>query len=145
MALPIAGNRASPKTLRPMTEFKFYNPQTHIPPARLREKLDAARMYVALTREGMDLAFPSQKRIDLEALMVLTCVFIGDAEGRPTTPTKLASHAGLPRASVYRQLEALIRLKKVVRVGPNYRLAPGAAAIDEDGKIGRILRNLPRR
>jgi hypothetical protein len=121
-----------------MTELKF--PQTHIPPTQLREKLEVARMYVALTREMLDMAFPASERTDLEALLVLVCVFIGDAEGRSTTATKLASHSGLSRPAVYRRLARLKKLKKVVRVGDTYHLAPGAVVSDEKGRIAKILR-----
>lgn len=127
------------------TELKFHNPQTHVTAAKLREKLEFARLYVALTREGLEMAFPRRARVDLETLIVWLCVFIGDAEGRSTTPTKIASHSGLARASVYRHLETLIRFGKVVRIGSNYRLATGAAVIDTEGKILKILRNFTRK
>lgn len=124
-----------------MTELKLYHPQLHVPAERIREKLDMARMYVALTREMLEMAFPKRNRVDLETLLVLLCVFIGDAEGRSTTATKLASHSGLPRSTVYRRLELLLKLKKVVRVARNYRLAEGAVTADEQGRLSRILDN----
>ncbi|RZN19490.1 hypothetical protein [Bradyrhizobium sp. Leo121] len=122
-----------------MTELKLYYPQSHIPPGRLREKLDVSRMYVALTREMLDMAFPDRRDVDLETLVVLLCVFIGDAEGRITTAAKLAAHSGQPRPSVDRRLKLLLKLKKVERVGRNYRLAQGAATPDERGRLARIL------
>ena len=121
-----------------MTELKF--PQSHVTSAQLSEKLDVARMYVALTREMLDMAFPASERTDLEALLVLICVFIGDAEGRSTTATKVASHSGLSRPAVYRRLEYLKKAKKIVRVGSTYHIAPGAMVNDEQGRIAKILR-----
>lgn len=121
-----------------MSEFKF--PQSHISPAQMREKLDVARMYVALTREMLDMAFPASTRSDLEALLVLICIFIGDAEGRSTTATKVASHSGLSRTAVYRRLELLLKLKKIVRTGATYHIAPGAIVADDQGRIAKIFR-----
>lgn len=120
-----------------MSELKF--PQTHVSPAELRERLEVARMYVALTRELLGLAFPNATRADMEALLVLICVFIGDAEDRSTTATKVASHSGLSRQAVYRRLERLRKLKKIVRIGSNYHIAPGSVAADEHGRIAKIL------
>ena len=121
-----------------MSELKF--PQTHVSPALLREKLDVARMYVALTRELLEMAFPAHDRGDVETLLVLICVFIGDAEGRSTTATKISSHSGLSRTAVYRRLELLQKLKKIVRVGGTYHLAPGSIAPDPNGRIAKIIR-----
>ena len=121
-----------------MTELKLHQPQPHISPARLREKLDVARMYLALTREFLEKAFPGGKG-DMEALLVLICIFIGDAEGRSTTATKLASHSGLSRTAVYRRLEFLVRIKKIIRIGDSYHLATGALVADEQGKVSKII------
>ena len=115
---------------------KLYNPQPHVPPGVMREKLDLAEMYVALTRAMMDMSVPNS---DLETMLVLLIVFIGDAEGRTTTATKIAAHSRIPRSNVYRRLNELINLKKIVRVGRNYRLAEGAATVDEHKRLMRIL------
>ena len=128
-----------------MSPLKFYHPQSHVPPERLRERLKLARLYVLLTQTFYEMAFPKRARnfgANTELLLVFICVFIGDAEGRPTTVTKLASHAGLPRATVYRRLEQLCALKKIVKVKRSYHLAPGAASPDDRGRFSRILESL---
>jgi len=121
-----------------MTDLKLNQPQPHISPAHLKKKLNVARIYLALTREFLERAFPSGKE-DLEALLVLICIFIGDAEGRSTTATKLASHSGLSRTAVYRRLEFLVRIKKIIRIGDSYHLATGALVADEQGKVSKII------
>jgi hypothetical protein len=124
-----------------MPVLKLRYAQPHLSAERLRERLKLARIYVQMTRTFSELAFPKRKNYgsDLETLLVFTCVFIADAEGRPTTVTKIAANAGMPRATVYRRLEHLCKLKKVVQVGRSYYLAPGAASPDEHGKLTKIL------
>lgn len=127
-----------------MSQLKLRYPQPQVPPGRLREKLNLSRMYVSLTRELYEMAFPKRSRgfgSDVETLLVLLCVFIGEADGRPTTPTKLALHSGLSRPTVYRRLDQLMQLKKVVRIGHSYHIAEGAAAFDKNGRLAKILDN----
>jgi hypothetical protein len=109
---------------------------------QIRERLKIVRLYLALTRAISELAFPQAANsfgAEIETLLVMLCVFIGDAEGRPMTASKIAIQAGLPRASVYRRLERLTRLKKVVRVGRNYHYAENALTPDENGRLRKIL------
>jgi hypothetical protein len=125
-----------------MPSLKLHYDQPQIPAERLRERLKLARLYVQMTRTFSELAFPRRVKnygSDLETLLVYICVFIADAEGRPTTVTKIAAHAGMPRQTIYRRLEHLCKLKKVVQVGRSYYLAPGAASPDEHGKLTKIL------
>lgn len=125
-----------------MSGLKFYHPQSHIPAEQLRERLRLARLYVDLTHTYYDLFFSKRGKTlgaDFETLLVLVCVFIGDAEGRPTSVTKIASHARLPRQTVYRRLDQLCKIKKIVRVKHSYHLAPGAVAADDQGRIAKIL------
>lgn len=122
--------------------LKLRHPQTHVPLERMRERLKLAQIYVLLTRMFSEMAFPQRAKnygSDLEMLLVLVCVFIGDSEGRPTTVTKIASHAGMPRATVYRRLEQLCKLKKIVRLKRSYFIAPGAASPDDHGRLTKIL------
>lgn len=121
-----------------MPQLKFQ--QSHVTSAQLQERLEVARMYVALTREMLEIAFPGNSRADLETLLVLICVFIGDAEGRSTTATKVASHSGLSRTAVYRRLDLLQKLKKIVRTGDTYHIAAGALSADANGRLARIFR-----
>lgn len=107
----------------------------------MAERLNIVRLYVSLTRASYELAFPQRKPFgaDLDTLIVLMGVFLGDAEGRPTTVTKIASYCGLPRATVYRRLEVLIKLKKVERAGHRYYFAEGAVTPDKHRKLERII------
>lgn len=127
-----------------MTNLKFHYPQTHTPADKLKERLKLARLYVALTHAYFDLFYPRRSKkfsADLETLLVQVCIFIADAEGRPTSVTKIASHARLSRATVYRRLEQLCEFGTIVKKGRSYYFAENAVAGDETGKIDRILRN----
>jgi hypothetical protein len=93
-----------------------------------------------------ELSFPEDRAgfgSNLELLLVFIGVFIGDAEGRPTSATKIANHCGLSRSTVYRRLEELIAKKKVVREGRSYFIAPGAAPIDAENLLPRVLEKFP--
>jgi hypothetical protein len=125
-------------------DLKLYNPQPKVAsPVELRKRLAIAKMYLALTHEMRSRLFNAKRHnirgTDLETLLVLIAVFIGEAEQRPTTPTKIASHSGIPRGTVYRRLNDLIKLKKVVKVGHNYHLAQDALTADKKGRLMRIL------
>src|SRR5262245_54782625 len=108
------------------------------PAEQIRERLKIARLYVAMTRTLHEVTFPQSGNgygAELESLLVALCVFIGDAEGRPMSASKIALHAGLPRASVYRRLERLTKLKKIVRVGRSYHCSESAVASDDYGRL----------
>jgi hypothetical protein len=127
----------------PMASLRMRFSQ-RVPPEQLRQRLKVARMYVNLTRTMHQLAFPKSKKgfgAELETMLVLMCVFIGDAEGRPMSASKIASFAGLPRATVYRRLEHLIRQKKIVRVGNAYHYAKDAVSPDPRGQLHRLIDN----
>lgn len=128
-----------------MPDLKLRYPQTHVSPAALRQKLKLSRIYVDLTRELMAMAFNGKAAADTETLLVLLCVFVGDAEGRSNTAAKIAAHSGLTRQTIYRRLELLTKLGKVVKIGRNYYLAQGAAVGDEKGRLSRILNNYWRK
>lgn len=116
--------------------------QSRFSTEQICERLKMARLYLALTRAISELVFPqtaSSFGAEIETLLVMLCVFIGDAEGQPMNASKIATQAGLPRASVYRRLERLTRLKKVVRVGRNYHCAENALTPDENGRLRKIL------
>jgi IclR helix-turn-helix domain len=116
--------------------------QSRVTAEQIRERLKVVRLYLALTRTIHELAFPKTADsfgAEIETLLVTVCVFIGDAEGRPMTASKIAIQAGLPRASVYRRLERLTKLKKIVRVGRTYHFAENALTPDENGRLRKIL------
>jgi hypothetical protein len=123
--------------------LRFHNQQPHISEGKLRERVKLAHLYVNLTRAMYEVTLlkkAEKSGCDLEALLVLLCIYVGDVEQRPTSATKVASHAGLSRGTVYRRLGLLIKLKKVMRNGRNYHIAPGAAADYEPNRhISKIL------
>jgi hypothetical protein len=122
--------------------LKLFYPQAEVSTEILSERLKLAKLYVDLTRVMMDRVFPDQKHApDLELLLVLVCVFIGDAEGRVTTPTKLSSHSGLPRTNVYRRLKQLEKMQRIVKVGKTYHVAKDTIKPDRQGLLRKILLN----
>jgi CRP-like cAMP-binding protein len=127
-------------------DLKFRNQQSRLSSAELRERLKFARMYLAITHEIRRRIFDNCKRgnisgVEMEAILVLVAVFIGDADGRPTNASKIAAYSGLPRSTVYRRLEQLVRLGKVDRVGRRYYLARDAVTSDSNGRLSRIFRD----
>lgn len=99
------------------------------------------QLYVELTHTMHSMAFPQNDGVqgNLEALLVLVCVFVSDAEGRPASVSKIAAHAMMPRATVYRKLDYLMKIGKIVKVGRSYCYAPNAITPDIHGKLGTIL------
>jgi hypothetical protein len=131
---------------RDMPKMKLRHAQTHVPVETMEERLELGRWYLLLTRTMHELSFPEDRAgwgSNLELLLVFIGVFIGDAEGRPTTATKIANYCGLSRSTVYRQLNDLIAKKKVVREGRGYFIAPGAAPVDAEGLLPKVLEKFP--
>lgn len=128
------------------TKLKLRHAQTHVATDVIQERLDLCRWYLSLTRTMHELTFPLDKAgfgSSMELMLVFIGVFIGDAEGRPTTATKIAVHCGMARASVYRRLKQLMAMGKVTRERRNYYIAPGAAPIDERGLLPTVLDKFP--
>jgi len=126
--------------------LKLRHDQSHVPDETLQQRLELCRWYLALTRTIHELTFPQDEGgfgSNLELMLVLMGVFIGDAEGRPTTATKIAVHCGLSRQTVYRRLEELIALGKVTRERRSYFVAPGAAPLDPQNLLPAILDKFP--
>lgn len=129
-----------------MKKLKLRHEQSHVPTETIQERLELCRWYLALTRTMHEMTFPQTEGgygSNMELMLVLMGVFIGDAEGRPTTATKIANHCGLSRSTVYRQLDRLMAMKKVTREGRNYFVAPGAAAVDAQNALPAILNRFP--
>jgi hypothetical protein len=128
-----------------MPDLKFRNRQTRVSLDQLRERVRLIACYVDLTRAFCDLVFTGRDPKSgprLETILVLACVTVSEAEGRSTSVTKLASYSGLPRQTVYRRLEELIDLGKVVRSKKSYCLAENAVSPDRRGQLARILDKL---
>lgn len=122
--------------------LKMSHPQPRVPAADIKIRLEVARLYVDLTRALQEVAYPEVPRRsepDLEMLMVTLCVFIGDAEGRPMSATKIASYSGLNRASVYRRLDSLKEMNKIERDGRVYRYVENAMEVDRNQLLSKIV------
>lgn len=126
-----------------MANLRYPQPRVDRDSISLRLKL--AKALVGLTRLLADIAYPdgAQELVsDLDMLMVLVCVFIGDGEGRPMTATKISHFSGLPRSTVYRRLETLIKIKKIVRRGKNYFYAKNAMNPARDDALREFISRL---
>ena len=67
-----------------------------------------ARLYLDMTREIVNALLPREDFSSAADEALLLCgIFVGQAEGRPMTVTKLASYVGMPRPTVYRKLKRL--------------------------------------
>lgn len=55
---------------------------------------------------------------DLDILFVGLAIWLGDYEGRPMTPHKLAEYLGMPRATTIRKIEELKR-RGIAQDGPD--------------------------
>jgi hypothetical protein len=111
-------------------------------PGAIDYGLRMGRAYIDLTRALHGLLFPDTAGhfgAENETLLVLLAVYIGDAENRPMSASKIAGYVGLPRASVYRRIERLTLEGRIERCGRNYRLAPGTMRGDPSGQIRRIM------
>jgi hypothetical protein len=119
-------------------------PQPRVGPETIETRLKAAKLYVDLTRTLKDIAYPpgaKSLRLDIETLLVVIAVFIGDGDDRPMTATKIAHFTELPRATVYRKLDQLIKLRKIVRVGRRYFYAENAMNPEPLDHLGAILKS----
>lgn len=119
--------------------------QKHISPELIEFGLTLSRGYITLTRALHEILLTDTADhfgAENEMLLVLLAVYTGDAEGRPMSASKIAGWVGLPRASVYRRLERLMRDKRVERIGLGYRLVPGTMRGDPNGRIQKLLRQL---
>lgn len=117
-------------------------PQAGVPEEAIPERLKLVRGYIRLTRSMHEMAFPTSKKgwgSDFEMLVVLMCVFVGDASGRPMSATRIGIYAGLSRTTVYRRLETLLEIGKIVRVGRLYYYAPNAISVDNFNKFPKIF------
>lgn len=127
----------------PSCEMKF--PQAGVLPESIQGRLRVVRGYLQLTKMMHAMAFPGAKKgwgSDIELLLVLMCVFVGDASGRPVSASKIVIHVGLSRATVYRRIETLMALGKIVRIGRLYYLAPNMMSPDPLVSLSKILSDL---
>ncbi|WP_168195394.1 helix-turn-helix domain-containing protein [Bradyrhizobium sp. NAS80.1] len=62
-----------------------------------------------------------------DEIALLMAVFIGTAEARPMTASKIAEHAGVPRPSAVRKLDRLAKRGVVEKIGRRYVLPASVA------------------
>jgi hypothetical protein len=101
---------------------------------KAQQRLTLYRMFVdvarATHRDYMPkLAFGSR----LETLVVGVGVAIGHLDGKPFSAAKLAAYLDCPRTSVIRRLDALKKMKIIVRRGTRYYL--NDARVNADSAI----------
>ena len=76
-----------------------------------------------------------------EELVLCCAVFVGHAEGRPMSATKLADYAGIPRSTTVRKLRALTERGLVeLDSGGLYRLSLDIVNSDEAVTTAREIR-----
>lgn len=91
-------------------------------------RLIVARTILQLLRLGHDTYRPGHKfATDLDAVLLIVAIFMGQAEGRPFSASKLAAFLDLPRSTVLRRLKSLEQDGTIERAGPAYRM-PAALA-----------------
>jgi response regulator of citrate/malate metabolism len=120
------------------------NRQKHMATEEIDYGLRMARVYVTLTRALHDtLLTETAARFgsESETLLVLLAIFIGDAENRPMSASKIAGYVGLPRASVYRRIAYLTKAGRIERCRKRtYRLVPGTMRGDPHQRLRKIIR-----
>lgn len=87
--------------------------------------LDLARVFHNKTYEGPG-GRPFGAEIDI--IFVGACVAIGDLERRPMTASDIATYIDMPRATVQRKLNQLVRRDIIGRAGNKYFMSPFAVA-----------------
>ena len=110
-----------------------------------RERFNVAKSYVNLTRALVEVAFPDidhSAHSDLDTLLVLLSVLIGDGDGRPMSATKIAQFTAIPRPTVHRKLESLLSAQKIVRRGTVYHYAPAAMKPDPTEHLSKAVMQL---
>jgi predicted transcriptional regulator len=86
------------------------------------ERLALAKAYIALTRVMVDSVF-GKKPADHSLLLIGSAIMVGHAENRPMNATKISHYVGLPRSTVIRKLNELLRTGVVARHGNVYLLS----------------------
>jgi DNA-binding MarR family transcriptional regulator len=106
-----------------------------------RERLLMCRLYVGLIRSlnddyGSDLAGHSDSCTDRT---IGIYVFLKTIMGTPARATRIAQALKLPRVTVNRRLQGLIKRGYVERVGNAYRVTDKVNILDLQGKLERRI------
>lgn len=97
---------------------------------RRRERLIVNRALVEIVRYWSRAYAHSEDRAGevIEVFFVAACVFVGQAEGRPMSATKLAAYTGMPRTTVLRKLDVLMHMGLARKVQRAYCITDAALA-----------------
>ena len=118
--------------------------QAHLAmPHRLKVPLVDARLCLARTLISLlrnahtawrpDHAFAA----DIDSTLIITAIFLGHAEGRPFSSSKLAGYLDMPRTTLLRRLELLEREGAIVHNGHHYLLNIDAAVMQDKVRATR--------
>jgi hypothetical protein len=113
-----------------------------VPPVEAAaERATALRLIINLVCLAND-AFFKGKKNDATAVMVGVVVQLGHAVGKPLTEAQVARQTHVPRSTVARKLEMLIKHGVITRDGKYYLIAPDRAAklpIDLRARYAKVL------
>lgn len=90
---------------------------------RSRERLIVAEAAVRIERAFISELFYGYAATQADATWVLRAVVIGHLRGRPMSTRRIARYVGMPRTTVLRRLQSLLRLDYVRRDGSAYCLS----------------------
>jgi predicted transcriptional regulator len=94
--------------------------KTPIKYPRSRERLIVAEAAIRFGRVFNSELFDAYSATQEDATWVLRAVVIGHLRGRPMTTRRIARYIGMPRTTVLRRLQLLLRLGYVRREGRAY-------------------------
>jgi IclR helix-turn-helix domain len=94
--------------------------KTPIEYPRTRERLIVAEAAIRFDRAFNSELFGGYPATQANATWVLRAVVIGHLRGRPMTTRRIARYVGMPRTTVLRRLQFLLRLDYVRRKGRAY-------------------------
>lgn len=88
-----------------------------------KQRLIVAKYILEALREVSEIHFGTGKLASrADEVLICTAIFIGQAEGRPLTVSKLADYIGMPRPTAIRKVASLVRRGIVTEVPETKRL-----------------------
>lgn len=110
---------------------------------RRAERLAISRLLLELARAFHNKSFtgPGGKPFgaEIDIVFVGACVAIGDLENRPMSASDVATYIDMPRATVQRKLDQLVRREVVIRRGTKFAMSPSAVA-NADAFVEQVSR-----
>lgn len=93
--------------------------------ARRDDRLAIAHMLVEVAKSYHSIIYPEGNfAANIDGVFISACVFIGDAEHKPMSATKIAHYLGMPRTTVLRKLKDLEARDVIRRHGNVYLISP---------------------